>query len=82
MDIAAKQELARYILAVHDRREASWDPTREAYTTPLHGAVELVVRDEDLKIIVLALLTSGYCEVFEWAESILLIQTDQRMISA
>ena len=82
MNIESKQELAIAILAVREARDRSWDPRSRRYTLPVHSAVELNVRDEDLKTLVLVLLTPGYVEVFEWAEAQLALRADQRLALA
>ncbi len=77
MHIDAKRELARLILETHDVRERSWDLAARRYRLTVWDAVEISVADEDLQLLVHAIVTvinaSGFCEFTGWASLMLAV---------
>ncbi len=71
MHTACKRELATLILKTVEVHEASYQPGTSMYGMSWEDAADTITDDEDLRVLVSAMLATGHTDFPAWAESVL-----------
>lgn len=71
MQTEAKQELARAIRDTWHAREATYIKGTYRYAKSIAEAAEQVIDDPDIRVLVTAMLQSGFSDFPMWSETIL-----------